>query len=296
MTTVVGVKFRQSNKIYSFAPGNWKLDINDKVIVETVRGTEMGTVASGITEVDESAIVAPLKEIVRKATADDLAKAEESKNKECEAFSICEKKIQEHKLSMKLVGVEAAFDMSKILFYFTADGRVDFRDLVKDLASTFRTRIELRQIGVRDEAKLLGGIGICGRPFCCKTFLNEFQTVSIKMAKDQAMSLNPLKISGVCGRLMCCLKYEHEVYTDLIKKTPGIGAIVQTADGKGEVIDVSMLKGMLRVKLDKGEEIDIRQYNAQDVTVLKKSSRYKVLPDVENDSLDINELTKLEDN
>lgn len=296
MTTVVGVKFRQSNKIYSFAPGNWKLDINDKVIVETVRGTEMGTVASPITEVEESDIVAPLKEIVRKATSEDLVKAEESKNKECEAFGICEKKILEHKIDMKLVGVEAAFDMSKILFYFTADGRVDFRELVKDLASTFRTRIELRQIGVRDEAKLLGGIGICGRAFCCKTFLNEFQTVSIKMAKDQAMSLNPLKISGVCGRLMCCLKYEHEVYTDLIKKTPGIGAIVQTADGKGEVIDVSMLKGMLRVKLDKGEEIDIRQYNAQDVTVLKKSSRYKVLPDVENDSLDINELTKLEDN
>ena len=211
MITVVGIKFRQSNKIYSFAPGNWKLDINDKVIVETVRGTEMGTVATAIAEVEESAIVAPLKEIVRKATPEDLAKAEESKSKECEAFSICEKKILEHKIAMKLVGVEAAFDMSKILFYFTADGRVDFRELVKDLASTFRTRIELRQIGVRDEAKLLGGIGICGRPFCCKTFLNEFQTVSIKMAKDQAMSLNPLKISGVCGRLMCCLKNEHEV-------------------------------------------------------------------------------------
>ena len=295
MITVVGVKFRHSNKIYSFAPGDWELNINDKVIVETVRGTEMGTVASPVARVNQSDVVAPLKEIIRKATQVDLAKAEESKSKESEAFAICEKKIADHKLAMKLVGVEATFDMSKIIFYFTADGRVDFRELVKDLASTFRTRIELRQIGVRDEAKLLGGIGICGRPFCCTSYLNEFQTVSIKMAKDQAISLNPLKISGVCGRLMCCLKYEHEVYTDLIKKTPGIGAIVQTADGKGEVIDVNMLKGELKVKLDKGEEIDIRQYNAQDVTVLKKSSKYKVLPD-EEAAQDINELTKLEDN
>ena len=194
MVTVVGIKFRQSNKIYSFAPGDWELNIDDLVIVETVRGIEMGTVASEIAQVEESKIIAPLKEIVRKATADDIAKAEDSKNKEKEAFAICEKKIQDHKINMKLVGVEATYDMSKILFYFTADGRVDFRELVKDLAGSFRTRIELRQIGVRVEAKLLGGIGICGRPFCCKTFLNDFQTVSIKMAKDQAMSLNPLKI------------------------------------------------------------------------------------------------------
>lgn len=294
MVTVVGIKFRQSNKIYSFAPGDWELNIDDLVIVETVRGIEMGTVASEIAQVEESKIIAPLKEIVRKATADDIAKAEDSKNKEKEAFAICEKKIQDHNINMKLVGVEATYDMSKILFYFTADGRVDFRELVKDLAGTFRTRIELRQIGVRDEAKLLGGIGICGRPFCCKTFLNDFQTVSIKMAKDQAMSLNPLKISGVCGRLMCCLKYEHEVYTDLIRKTPGIGAIVKTNDGKGEVIDVSMLKGELKVKLDKGEEIDIRTYNAQDVEVLKRSSRYKVLPS-DDEAVDDNELSKLED-
>lgn len=294
MITVVGVKFRQSNKIYSFAPGDWELNIGDKVVVETVRGIEMGTVAAEIAEVEESKIFAPLKEIVRKATQEDLDEAELSKSKEAEAFEICEKKIQEHNINMKLVGVEAAFDMSKILFYFTADGRVDFRELVKDLAGTFRTRIELRQIGVRDEAKLLGGLGICGRAFCCTTFLNEFQTVSIKMAKDQAMSLNPLKISGVCGRLMCCLKYEHEVYTDLIRKTPGIGAIVQTADGKGEVIYVGLLKGQLRVKLDKGEEIDIRMYDVQDVTVIKKSSRFKVLPDIEDEVVDPSELNKLE--
>lgn len=294
MITVVGVKFRQSNKIYSFAPGDWELNIGDKVVVETVRGIEMGTVAAEIAEVEESKIFAPLKEIVRKATKEDLDEAELSKSKEAEAFEICEKKILEHNINMKLVGVEAAFDMSKILFYFTADGRVDFRELVKDLAGTFRTRIELRQIGVRDEAKLLGGLGICGRAFCCTTFLNEFQTVSIKMAKDQAMSLNPLKISGVCGRLMCCLKYEHEVYTDLIRKTPGIGAIVETADGKGEVIYVGLLKGQLRVKLDKGEEIDIRMYDVQDVTVIKKSSRFKVLPDIEDEVVDPSELNKLE--
>ncbi|MFA7673619.1 MAG: stage 0 sporulation family protein [Clostridia bacterium] len=294
MTTVVGIRFRQSSKIYSFAPGATELHINDLVVVETVRGIEMGTIATEIQEVEDDQLIAPLKQIMRKATEEDLRKAEDSKKKEKDAFAICEKKIEEHKIAMKLIGVDTAFDMSKLLFYFTADGRVDFRELVKDLAGTFRTRIELRQIGVRDEAKLLGGIGICGRAFCCTTFLNDFQTVSIKMAKDQSMSLNPLKISGVCGRLMCCLKYEHEVYTDLIKKTPGIGAIVETADGKGEVIDVSLLKGELRVRLDKGEEVDIRTYNVADVTVLKKSNRYKMLPPEENEVTE-KELTKLED-
>lgn len=296
MTAVVGIKFRQSNKIYSFACGELDLNIDDKVVVETVRGMEMGTVFETVKEIDEKEIKTPLKEIIRVATEEDLEKEKIAKEKEVEAFGICEEKIKTHKIPMRLVGVEAAFDMSKILFYFTADGRVDFRELVKDLAATFRTRIELRQIGVRDEAKLLGGLGVCGRPFCCKSFLTDFQTVSIKMAKDQSISLNPLKISGVCGRLMCCLKYEHDVYTELIKTTPGIGAIVKTEDGKGEVVDVNLLKEELKVKLDRGEEIDIRLYNVSQVEVLKRSSKYKRLPDTEDEHVSASELSKLEDN
>ena len=220
MAEVVGVRFKEVGKVYYFNPVNNKLNSGDMVIVETARGFECGEIATPNKTVDDSEITHPLKPIVRIATEKDLQRLAENKEKEKEAYQICEQKIAQHKLDMKLVNVEYTFDNSKILFYFTADGRVDFRALVKDLASVFRTRIELRQIGVRDEAKMLGGLGMCGKPFCCSTFMGEFQPVSIKMAKEQGLSLSPVKISGTCGRLMCCLKYEQEAYTDLLKHTP----------------------------------------------------------------------------
>ncbi|MFI3324946.1 MAG: stage 0 sporulation family protein [Clostridia bacterium] len=270
MTEVVGVKFESTGKVYYFAPEGIKLDKGEMVIVETSRGLECGEVAMQNQEVDDNTIVSPLKKIIRVATKNDLAKVEENKIKEKKAFTICENKILYHKLDMKLVDVEYTFDGGKILFYFTSDDRVDFRELVKDLASQFRTRIELRQIGVRDEAKLLGGLGICGRPFCCSTFLNGFQPVSIKMAKEQGLSLNPVKISGTCGRLMCCLKYEQEAYLDLLKTTPKIGAVVMTNDGKGVVIDQNLITGKLTVKLDSAPDA---------VPVICKVSEIKLLKD-----------------
>lgn len=222
----------------------------DRAIVETARGIECGEVAMENREVDDEHIVFPLKTVVRKATEADLKKVAENEKRQKEAFAICEKKIAEHKLEMKLVDVEYTFDNNKILFYFTADGRVDFRSLVKDLAAVFRTRIELRQIGVRDEAKMLGGLGVCGKPFCCSTFLGEFQPVSIKMAKEQGLSLNPVKISGTCGRLMCCLKYEQKAYEDLLRTTPKIGALVSTPEGKGVVTEQNLITGVLKVRMD----------------------------------------------
>lgn len=251
MAEIVGVRFKDVGKIYYFDPDQNQLQVGDRVIVETVRGVECGVVAiANRTEPDEN-IVAPLKPIMRVATPADLKVLEEIAEKEKAAYGICEKKISEHKLEMKLVNIEYTFDCNKILFYFTADGRVDFRELVKDLASVFRTRIELRQIGVRDEAKMLGGIGVCGREFCCSSFLGEFQPVSIKMAKEQGLSLNPTKISGTCGRLMCCLKYEQNSYEYLLKTTPKVGAIVGTTDGTGVVTDVSLLTGYLKVSFEK---------------------------------------------
>ena len=244
MAEVIGVRFLSTGKIYYFDPDNKKIDKGLKVIVETARGIECGEVAMENSEISDENIIQPLKKVIRIATEADLRKVEENKQKEKNAFAICEKKILDHGLDMKLVDVEYTFDNSKILFYFTSDGRVDFRELVKDLASQFRTRIELRQIGVRDEAKLIGGIGICGRPFCCGSFLNGFQPVSIKMAKEQGLSLNPVKISGTCGRLMCCLKYEQEAYSDLLKTTPKIGAVVMTNEGKGVVIDQNLLTSL----------------------------------------------------
>lgn len=251
MAEVVGIRFKEVGKVYYFDPDSMIFKKGDKAIVETARGVECGEVAMENREVPEEEIVKPLKRIIRAATEADLKIVAENREKEKKAFDICEQKIRAHKLEMKLVDVEYTFDSSKILFYFTADGRVDFRELVKDLAGVFRTRIELRQIGVRDESKMIGGFGICGRPFCCSSFLGDFQPVSIKMAKEQGLSLNPTKISGTCGRLMCCLKYEQEAYEHLLRHTPKIGAIVETREGRGTVLDNNLLTGMLTIRLDR---------------------------------------------
>ena len=250
MAEVIGVRFKEVGKVYYFDPLDNKLNTGDMVIVETARGLECGEVATPNKIIPDEKIKQPLKPLIRIATEKDLNHLAENKIREKDAYKICEQKIANHKLEMKLVNVEYTFDNSKISFYFTADGRVDFRALVKDLASVFRTRIELRQIGVRDEAKMLGGLGICGRPFCCNRFMGEFQPVSIKMAKEQGLSLSPVKISGTCGRLMCCLKYEQEAYTDLLKHTPKIGAIVKTPEGKGLVVENNLIARTLKVKLD----------------------------------------------
>ncbi len=269
MAKVIGVRFKNTGKVYYFDPGDEKLCRGEKVIVETARGVECGEVAMENREVSDEAIVQPLRQLIRRAGKDDLRKLSDNQRKEQSAFRICEKKIAERGLEMKLVDVEYTFDNSKILFYFTADGRVDFRELVKDLASTFRTRIELRQIGVRDEAKMLGGIGICGRPFCCGSFLGGFQPVSIKMAKEQGLSLNPVKISGACGRLMCCLKYEQEAYQDLLRTTPKVGALVSTQDGKGVVVEQNLLTRKITVRLDKDPDASPKVYKVGDVKLLR---------------------------
>lgn len=254
MAEVIGVRFKEVGKVYYFDPQGKKYETGVRVIVETARGIECGEVALGNKQVAEEEIVSPLKTVIRTATEKDLQTLRENRDKEKEAFDICLKKIAEHKLDMKLVEAEYTFDRSKVLFYFTADGRVDFRELVKDLASVFKTRIELRQIGVRDESKMLGGLGVCGRPFCCSTFLGSFQPVTIKMAKEQGLSLSPVKISGTCGRLMCCLKYEQASYEHLLRHTPKVGAIVDTKEGRGTVIESNLLTGMLKVRLDKRPE------------------------------------------
>ena len=269
MTEIIGVRFQNVGKIYYFDPDGAKLRLGDRVIVETARGVECGEVSLVNREIEESEAPQPLKKLIRVATREDLDRLAENAAKEKSAFQICCRKIEAHKLEMKLVNVEYTFDHSKILFYFTADGRVDFRELVKDLAAVFRTRIELRQIGVRDEAKMVGGLGICGRPFCCSTFLNGFQPVSIKMAKEQGLSLNPVKISGTCGRLMCCLKYEQEAYLDLLRTTPKVNAVVSTPDGKGVVIDQNLLTGKLTVRLDKNPDAAPGVYKVKDVRVIR---------------------------
>ena len=250
MIKVTGVRFKNVGKVYYFSPNGLELKPKDKVIVETARGLECGEVTFSDREVADDEISGELKPIIRFATEKDLRTVEENKEKEKAAFDICLKKIEAHNLKMKLVDVEYTLDRNKILFYFTADGRVDFRELVKDLASVFRTRIELRQIGVRDESKMVGGLGICGRPFCCNTFLGDFQPVSVKMAKEQSLSLSPVKISGTCGRLMCCLKYEQDAYEHLLKVTPKNGAVVDTPEGRGTVVDFNLLTGILKVRLD----------------------------------------------
>lgn len=269
MSEIIGVRFKNVGKIYYFDPSGMQLKNGQKVIVETARGVECGEIALENREVDPESLVSPLKPIIRVATEKDLAACEANRKKEKEAFKICLQKIAKHKLEMKLIDVEYTFDNNKILFYFTADGRVDFRELVKDLASVFRTRIELRQIGVRDESKILGGLGVCGRPFCCSTFLGDFQPVSIKMAKEQSLSLNPSKISGTCGRLMCCLKYEQDVYEKLLKTSPKMGAFVKTPDGNGFVIDLNLLTGTYHVRLKDNPDAAPRTFNVKDISVIK---------------------------
>ena len=272
MTEVVGVRFKNVGKMYYFNPGDKKFAVGDDVIVETARGLEMGQVVAENRMVEDSSVVRPLKNVIRLATETDKSKAEKNRQKEKETFEICEKTIAEHGLEMKLVDVEYTFDGSKILFYFTADGRIDFRALVKDLAAKFKTRIELRQIGVRDEAKMQGGLGICGREFCCSQYLGEFMPVSIKMAKEQGLSLNPTKISGTCGRLMCCLKYEQDAYEDMIKHMPGVGSYVETPDYKGYVTEVNLLRSTLKVRRDGDENAAPRLYSVNEIRVIRSAS------------------------
>ena len=277
MVTIVGVRFKKAGKIYYFNPGDLDIKKNDCVIVETARGVELGEVVIGPKEVPEEDIVAPLKDVIRIMTEEDRAQHLENKEKEKEAFEICLKKIEEHGLDMKLIDAEYTFDNNKVIFYFTADGRIDFRELVKDLAAIFRTRIELRRIGVRDEAKMLDGIGTCGRRLCCSTWLGDFEPVSIKMAKEQSLSLNPSKISGICGRLFCCLKFEHDVYQEVLDKLPGTGSLVETPYGEGRVIEINVLLEQVKVKvrneLDNTDEVFICIMN--EITKIKEKSSLK---------------------
>ena len=289
MAEVIGVRFKEVGKVYYFDPNGLTLKQNDTVIVETSRGLECGKIAIENKEVPDEEIVHPLKPLIRVATKDDLRKLAENARKEKEALKICEQKVADHGLEMKLVDVEYTFDNSKILFYFTADGRVDFRALVKDLASVFRTRIELRQIGVRDESKMLGGLGVCGRPFCCSSFMGEFHPVSIKMAKEQGLSLSPTKISGTCGRLMCCLKYEQDAYTDLLKHTPKVGAIVKTPLGRGLVVETNLLARTLKVKMDNTpDDAAPQSFKVKEVRIVKDGY-------IKVNKKEIEELKKLED-
>jgi len=289
LTKVIGVRFKENGKSYYFNPNGLEIKIGDNVIVETVRGLEFGNVVLTNKEVDEETFSNPLKNVMRVATKEDEQKHLENKAKEKDALKICEEKVAKHGLEMKLIDVEYTFDNSKIIFYFSAEGRIDFRELVKDLAAIFRTRIELRQIGVRDEAKLLGGLGHCGREFCCHGFLCDFQPVSIKMAKDQGLSLNPTKISGACGRLMCCLSYEQCGYEEKIKRVPKEGAFVSTPKGDGTVITSNILKEIVKVRL-KGQDdsVDLEEFNASEIKIIKQASDA-------NTNDDIEELKKLED-
>lgn len=273
MIKVIGVRFRKAGKVYYFDPAQMEIKMGDHVIVETARGIEFGEVVLGVREVDEKKVIQPLKSVIRMATKNDEELERKNKEKEHEAFQICQEKIRKHELQMKLIDAEYTFDNNKLLFYFTADGRIDFRELVKDLAAVFKTRIELRQIGVRDETKILGGVGICGRPLCCHSYLSEFIPVSIKMAKEQNLSLNPTKISGVCGRLMCCLKYEHEAYAELQKITPRQGSVVDTPEGRGKVITTQMLRGICKVQLDDSPEHSLTEFRCEDCTVVKGACR-----------------------
>lgn len=277
MTEVVSVKFKDTGKSYFFEPAGKTVKLGDKVVVETQNGNELGTISEEAHIVEDSSLTLPLKKVVRIATDKDLKRVEENKKKADEAFKICEELIENHQLDMKLVEVEYYFDGGKIVFFFTSDGRVDFRELVKDLAARFHTRIELRQIGVRDEAKMLGGLGICGQPYCCKRFLNDFESVSIKMAKEQGLSLNPTKISGSCGRLMCCLKYEEDAYSYLSSITPRVGSTVKTPDGVGTVTDVNLITGNLYVKLQDSEAMPIKLHrdNVEFLQSPKKTQKPK---------------------
>ncbi len=295
MIKVVGVRFRPAGKIYYFNPLNFQISRGSHVIVETARGMEFGTVMVGPKEVADSQVIQPLKPVLRIATKEDEKNEAKNKEKERNAYKICQEKIQKHGLMMKLVDAEYTFDNNKLLFYFTADGRIDFRDLVKDLAAVFRTRIELRQIGVRDETKILGGVGICGRPLCCHSYLSEFAPVSIKMAKEQNLSLNPTKISGVCGRLMCCLKNEEDTYEYLNSRLPGVGDRVTTDDRlKGEVQSVNVLRQLVKVLVDVDDEKELREYHVNQLRFKprKRKDRQKLSP---QEMKEIKELEALED-
>ena len=290
MTKVIGVRFRQAGKIYFFSPGKLEIKPQDRVIVETARGVEFGKVVTGPKEVEDDKITQPLKSVIRIANEEDYKKEEKNREKEKEAFNICLEKIRKHGLEMKLIDAEYTFDNNKVLFYFTADGRIDFRELVKDLASVFRTRIELRQIGVRDETKIRGGIGICGRPLCCHTYLSEFAPVSIKMAKEQNLSLNQTKISGVCGRLMCCLKNEQETYEELNKKLPGLGDTVTTPDGlQGTVQSVNVLRQRVKVIVEINDEKEIQEFPVDELKFRPRKKKVKV------SDKELKELGNLED-
>ena len=288
MVEIIGVRFQNGGKVYYFSPDSWKVKQGDLVITETSRGTECGEVAIANKQIPKEQVTVPLKPILRVATREDRRTLEQNRKKEERAFQVCQQKIVYRKLKMNLVDVECTFDNSKLLFYFTADNRVDFRELVKDLAAVFRTRIELRQIGVRDKAKILGGIGICGREFCCKGHLQDFQPVSIRMAKEQGLSLNPTKISGTCGRLMCCLKYEQENYEELLKITPKIGASVKTPDGRGTVVDANLLTGVLSVRMDAAPDAAPHSFHRKEVSVIRDGQ-------IKVDRSEIAALSKLEE-
>ena len=294
MKNIIGVRFKKLGKIYFFNPKNLRLRKGDRVIVETSQGEEYGEVMIPNRRVEDDKIVEPLKKVIRIANYKDHKHFDECRKIEKDAFRICQKKIKEHKLDMNLTDVEYKFDNSKILFYFTADGRVDFRDLVKDLAAIYKIRIELRQIGVRDEVKRIGGNGVCGRELCCCTFLSDFEAVSIKMAKEQNLSLNPSKISGNCGRLMCCLKYENDVYEEKLKKLPHIGAIVKTEDGEGEIENVEILKEKVRVKIKDGDSYLYKKYNVNDIQVIKDVEVEKIDEEEIEHKKELEELEKLE--
>lgn len=291
MIKVIGVRFRTAGKVYFFDPVDYDIKRGDHVIVETARGVEFGTVVGDPKEVEDDKVVQPLKPVLRIATEKDVEQEAANKEKEKEAFKICLEKIRKHELAMKLIDAEYTFDNNKVLFYFTADGRIDFRELVKDLAAVFKTRIELRQIGVRDETKILGGIGICGRPLCCHTHLSEFIPVSIKMAKEQNLSLNPTKISGVCGRLMCCLKHEEETYEELNRRLPNVGDQVTTKDGqRGEVASINILRQLVKVIVENGDEKEIQEYPVEELRFKKKFKKEKIKLSAE----EMKELEKLE--
>lgn len=290
MVEIIGIKFKNGGKVYYFNPRGIEFVQGEKAIVETARGVEIGLVTVENKLIHEDELVSPLKDVIRKATKEDEKTELENAQKEKEALAICQDLINKHELDMHLIDSQYTFDRNKLLFYFTADGRVDFRELVKDLASVFKTRIELRQIGIRDEAKMLGGIGICGRSLCCNSFLDGFHPVSIKMAKEQGLSLNPTKISGNCGRLMCCLKYEQNCYDEYYKIAPSVGAIVSTPQGKGVVQSVTVLKGIAKVKLDNELEAQLTEFNFSDLKILKNNKAQ------DNSETDMKELKKLEDN
>ena len=294
MKRIIGVRFKRLGKIYFFDPKWLEVKKGENVVVETAQGEEIAEVVIPNRMIDEEKLANPLKKVLRLASTRDLKHAEDCRKKEKEAFELCNKKIKEHKLEMTLTDVEYKFDNSKILFYFTADGRIDFRDLVKDLAAVYKTRIELRQIGVRDEVKRIGGNGVCGRELCCCSFLNDFETVSIKMAKEQNISLNPSKISGNCGRLMCCLKYEQEAYEEKLKKLPNIGAIVKTPEGQGEVDGVETLKEIVKVKIKDGEIYKFKRFETKDINVIKDVTREKTAEEEKEFQKELKELENLE--